>query len=226
MTWGTSWTLSCIFSVLHFLTASTGSVCKVCWLFSFLLLTNFQQGLSNRWHHSTFLRRRLLWFAYLLMSSCFVIAGNKKHISHNSLPPGCCWRHISNFPTTEDNREERRMQPTNSKNNPLAIMGPLMLHWQMAVRRMQIFIFNTQRRRGLRLKEVYWNFTDSEWQFLHFTCLSFQRLKSSSRERPSAMFSIATGPKRGPPLWSIFVTMTNTDLNNNWDAACYAGYSG
>lgn len=57
--------------VLHW--QSRGSVYKVCWLFSFLLIAHFQQFSD----YSTFLCRRSLWFAYLSMSSCFVIAGNK-----------------------------------------------------------------------------------------------------------------------------------------------------
>lgn len=92
------------------------------------------------------------------------------------------------------------MQRANSQNNPFAIVGPLTLLWQVAAERMQTFIFNTRKRRSLRLKEVYCDSTDPEWQFLHFTCLSFQRLKSSSGERPSATFSIVSGPKRGPGL--------------------------
>lgn len=68
------------------------------------------------------------------------------------------------------------MRRENSENNPLAIMGPLTLLWQMAAERMQTFIFNTWKRRSLRLKEVYRDFIDSEREFLHFTCLFFQRL--------------------------------------------------
>lgn len=54
-------------------------------------------------------------------------------------------------------------------------MGPLTLLWQMAAERMKTFIFNTWKR-SLRLKEVYRDFIDSEREFLHFTCLFFQRL--------------------------------------------------
>lgn len=66
------------------------------------------------------------------------------------------------------------MRRENSENNPLAIMGPLTLLWEMAAERMHTY--NTWKRRRLRLKEVYRDFIDSECEFLHFTCLFFQRL--------------------------------------------------
>lgn len=53
------------------------------------------------------------------------------------------------------------MQGPNSGNNPLAIMGPLTLLWQMAGERMQTFIFNTRKRRRLGLREVFRDFIHS-----------------------------------------------------------------
>lgn len=114
-----------------------------------------------------------------------------KHVRHNSLPTGCCWRHISGG----DNAEEKRMQRPNSGNNPLAIMGPLPLLWQMAGERMQTFIFNTRKRRRLGLREVFHDFIDSAREvFLQLTCLFFQHLKSSS----TTSIIVFNGPKRRP----------------------------